>query len=124
MTVSARLLQVLSLLQARALWTGPDLAARLGVSVRTVRYDIDKLRELGYPVHAVPGVAGGYRLAPGGKLPPLPLDDEATAVAIGLNSVAGGAVAGIEKAAVRALAKLEQVLPSRLRHRINLLRTA
>nr|WP_255622724.1 YafY family protein [Pseudonocardia sp. DSM 110487] len=125
MTVSARLLQVLSLLQARPSWTGEELAERLGVSPRTVRSDIDKLRELGYPVHAVRGVAGGYRLVPGTKLPPLLLDDdEATAVAIGLNSATGGAVAGIEEAATRALAKLEQVLPSRLRHRIDLLRTS
>jgi predicted DNA-binding transcriptional regulator YafY len=125
MTVSARLLQVLSLLQAGPSWTGPELADRLGVSVRTVRNDIDKLRQLGYLVHATPGVAGGYRLAAGAKLPPLLLDDdEATAVAIGLNSAAGGAVAGIEEAAVRALVKLEQVLPAPLRHRIDLLRTA
>ncbi|MFI6937139.1 helix-turn-helix transcriptional regulator [Streptomyces sp. NPDC050287] len=125
MTVSARLLQLLSLLQARPSWTGPELAERLEVSARTVRSDIDKLRELGYPVHALPGVGGGYRLTPGAKLPPLLLDDdEATAVAIGLNSATGGAVAGIEEAATRALAKLEQVLPSRLRHRIDLLRTS
>ncbi|MER6210745.1 helix-turn-helix transcriptional regulator [Streptomyces sp. NPDC001073] len=125
LTVSARLLQVLSLLQTRPSWTGPELAERLGVSTRTVRSDIDKLRELGYPVHALPGVGGGYQLTPGAKLPPLLLDDdEATAVAIGLNSATAGAVAGIEEAATRALAKLEQVLPSRLRHRINLLRTS
>ncbi|EOD63201.1 helix-turn-helix transcriptional regulator [Amycolatopsis vancoresmycina] len=124
-TVSARLLQVLSLLQVRPSWTGQELAGRLGVSPRTVRSDIEKLRELGYPVHAVRGVAGGYRLVPGAKLPPLLLDDdEATAVAIGLNSAAGGAVAGIEDAAARALAKLDQVLPARLRHRIGLLRTS
>ena len=124
LTVSARLLQVLSLLQARPSWTGQELAERLGVSARTVRSDIDKLRELGYPVHALPGVGGGYQLTPGAKLPPLLLDDdEATAVAIGLHSATAGAVAGIEEAATRALAKLEQVLPSRLRHRINLLRT-
>lgn len=117
--------KVLSLLQARPSWTGPELAERLGVSARTVRSDIHKLRELGYPVHALPGVGGGYRLTPGAKLPPLLLDDdEATAVAIGLNSAAGGAVAGIEEAVTRALAKLEQVLPSRLRHRIDLLRTS
>jgi predicted DNA-binding transcriptional regulator YafY len=119
------LLQVLSLLQARPSWTGTQLAERLGVSARTVRSDIDKLRELGYPVHALPGVGGGYQLTPGAKLPPLLLDDdEATAVAIGLNSATAGAVAGIEEAATRALAKLEQVLPSPLRHRINLLRTS
>lgn len=124
-TVSARLLQLLSLLQARPSWTGTQLAERLGVSARTVRSDIDKLRELGYPVHALPGVGGGYQLTPGAKLPPLLLDDdEATAVAIGLNSATSGAVAGIEEAATLALAKLEQVLPSRLRHRINLLRTS
>ena len=124
LNVSARLLQVLSLLQARPLVTGQELADRLEVSTRTVRSDIDKLRQLGYPVDALPGVAGGYRLAAGAKLPPLLLDDdEATAVAIGLSSATAEPVAGIEEATTRALAKLEQVLPTRLRHRIDLLRT-
>src|SRR3954453_7861728 len=118
---SARLLRLLSLLQTRRDWTGADLAERLEVDVRTVRRDVDKLRTLGYPVHAPPGVAG-YRLGAGTKLPPLLLDDdEAIAVAIGLGIAATGTVAGIEEASVRALTKLEQVLPSRLRHRVTLL---
>lgn len=118
---SARLLRLLSLLQTRRDWTGAELAGRLDVDVRTVRRDVDKLRTLGYPVHATPGVPG-YRLGAGAKLPPLLLDDEeAIAVAIGLRTAASGTVAGVEEACVRALAKLEQVLPSRLRHRVNLL---
>jgi predicted DNA-binding transcriptional regulator YafY len=116
---SARLLRLLALLQARRDWPGPELAARLAVSPRTLRRDIDKLRGLGYPVHAVPGTAGGYRLGAGAALPPLLLDDEeAVAVAVGLRTAAGGTITGIEEASVRALAKLEQVLPSRLRHRV------
>ncbi|MBB6349423.1 putative DNA-binding transcriptional regulator YafY [Nonomuraea muscovyensis] len=119
---SARLLKLLSLLQTRPSWTGAELARRLRVSPRTVRYDIDKLRGLGYPVHAVPGAAGGYRLGAGAKLPPLLLDDEeAVAVAVGLRTAAGGGVEGIQDSSLRALAKLEQVLPSRLRHRVNAL---
>jgi predicted DNA-binding transcriptional regulator YafY len=118
---SARLLRLLSLLQTPRTWTGAELAGRLEVDVRTVRRDVDKLRTLGYPVHATPGVSG-YRLGAGAKLPPLLLDDEeAVAVAIGLRTAASGTVTGIEEASVRALAKLEQVLPSRLRHRVNLL---
>ena len=118
---SARLLRLLSLLQTPRDWTGAELAERLDVDVRTVRRDIDKLRNLDYPVHAVPGAAG-YRLGAGAKLPPLLLDDdEAIAVAIGLRTAASGSVAGIEETSLRALAKLEQVLPSRLRHRVNLL---
>lgn len=121
---SARLLRMLSLLQARRDWTGAELAERLGVSTRTVRSDIEKLRELDYPVHATPGVSGGYRLGAGAALPPLLLDDdEAVAVALGLRTAAGGAVAGIEEVSVRALAKLEQVLPSRLRRRVSTLQT-
>jgi predicted DNA-binding transcriptional regulator YafY len=117
---SARLLRLLSLLQARRDWTGTELAARLGVTTRTIRYDIDRLRGLGYPVDARPGVAGGYRLGSGGGLPPLLLDDEeAVAVAVGLRTAASGSVAGIEETSVRALAKLQQVLPSRLRHRVS-----
>jgi predicted DNA-binding transcriptional regulator YafY len=119
---SARLLRLLSLLQARRDWTGPELAARLGVSPRTLRRDMDKLRGLGYPVDATPGTAGGYRLGAGAMLPPLLLDDEeAVAVAIGLRTAAGGTITGIEEASVRALAKLEQVLPPRLRHRVSAL---
>jgi predicted DNA-binding transcriptional regulator YafY len=120
---SARLLKLLSLLQNRRDWSGAELAGRLGVSPRTVRRDVDRLRGLGYPVLAVAGVAG-YRLGPGAALPPLLLDDEeAVAVAVGLRTAAGGSVAGIEETSVRALAKLEQVLPSRLRHRINALQS-
>ncbi|WP_067841556.1 helix-turn-helix transcriptional regulator [Nocardia lijiangensis] len=118
---SARLLRLLSLLQTPRDWTGTELAERLEVDVRTVRRDIDKLRGLGYPVHASAGVAG-YRLGAGAKLPPLLLDDdEAVAVAIGLRTAAGGSIAGIEDSSLRALTKLEQVLPSRLRHRVHLL---
>ncbi|MGF7237029.1 MAG: helix-turn-helix transcriptional regulator [Frankia sp.] len=116
---SARLLRLLSLLQNRRDWTGTELADRLGVDARTVRRDVDKLRRLDYPVHARPGAAGGYRLGAGAALPPLLLDDdEAVAVAVGLRTAAGGSIAGIEETSVRALAKLEQVLPSRLRHRV------
>ena len=115
---SARLLRLLSLLQSRRDWTGAELAERLGVTTRTVRKDISRLRELGYPVEAKVGVAGGYRLGRGGSLPPLLLDDvEAVAVAVGLRTAAGSAIAGIEDASVRALMKLQQVMPSRLQHR-------
>jgi len=117
---SARLLRLLSLLQARRDWTGAELAARLNVTSRTIRNDMTRLRALGYPVEARPGVAGGYRLGTGSSLPPLLLDDEETvAVAVGLRTAANGSVAGIEEASVRALAKLQQVLPSRLRHRVS-----
>ena len=117
---SARLLRLLSLLQARRDWTGAELAARLNVTSRTIRNDMTRLRALGYPVEARPGVAGGYRLGTGSSLPPLLLDDEETvAVAVGLRTAANGSVAGIEETSVRALAKLQQVLPSRLRHRVS-----
>ncbi|WP_432477220.1 helix-turn-helix transcriptional regulator [Nocardioides sp. GXQ0305] len=115
---SARLLRLLSLLQSRRDWTGAQLAEGLGVTTRTVRKDVSRLRELGYPVEAEVGVAGGYRLGRGGSLPPLLLDDdEAVAVAVGLRTAAGAGVAGLEDASVRALMKLQQVLPARLRHR-------
>lgn len=121
---STRLLKLLSLLQSRRTWTGAELAERLEVGRRTVRRDVDRLRRLGYPVHAAPGVAGGYQLGPGAELPPLLLDDEeAVAVAIALRTAAGGSVAGIEETSLRALAKLEQLLPSRLRRRMNALQT-
>ncbi len=119
---SARLLALLSLLQLRREWTGQELAERLQVGARTIRRDIDKLRSLGYPIEAAPGVAGGYRLGAGGELPPLLLDDaEAVAVAVGLRTAATGSISGIEETSVRALAKLEQVLPSRLRRRVKAL---
>ena len=119
---SARLLALLSLLQVRREWTGEELADRLEVGPRTIRRDVDKLRSLGYPVEAAPGVGGGYRLSAGGELPPLLLDDaEAVAVAVGLRTAALGTIAGIEETSVRALAKLEQVLPARLRRRVSAL---
>jgi predicted DNA-binding transcriptional regulator YafY len=115
---SARLLRLLSVLQSRPEWQGAELAARLDITPRTLRRDIAKLRSLGYPVHASPGVAGGYRLGAGAALPPLLLDDdEAVAVALSLRSAAPHSVTGIGEASVRALAKLEQVLPARLRDR-------
>ena len=117
---TARVLQLLSLLQTCKFWSGDELAGRLGVSGRTLRRDIDRLRELGYPVDATPGVAGGYRLTSGAHMPPLLLDDdEAVAIAVGLRAAAGASIDGIEDTAVRALAKLEQVLPDRLRRRVN-----
>ncbi|MCX2970426.1 helix-turn-helix transcriptional regulator [Streptomyces marinisediminis] len=120
METSARLLRLLSLLQARREWSGADLADRLGVSARTVRRDVERLRGLDYPVHSATGTAGGYRLGAGARLPPLLLDDdEAVAVAVGLQSAVGaGGVEGIEESSARALAKLEQVLPDRLRRRV------
>lgn len=119
---SARLLALLSLLQMRREWTGQELASRLEVGTRTIRRDVDKLRSLGYPIEAAPGVAGGYRLGNGADLPPLLLDDaEAVAVALGLRTAATGSISGIEETSVRALAKLEQVLPSRLRRRVSAL---
>ncbi|MFB9524403.1 YafY family protein [Streptomyces cremeus] len=119
---SARLLRLLSLLQAHREWTGPGLAERLGVTPRTVRRDVDRLRELGYPVNASPGTGGGYQLGVGARLPPLLLDDdEAVAVAVGLRTAAGQGVEGIGETSVRALAKLEQVLPDRLRRRVGAL---
>jgi predicted DNA-binding transcriptional regulator YafY len=122
---SARLLRLLSLLQARADWSGAELADRLGVTTRTVHNDVERLRSLGYPVHASPGVGGGYRLGAGAALPPLLLDDEeALAVAVGLRTAANGSVTGIQETSVRALTKLEQVLPSRLRHRVRAMQAA
>ena len=119
---SARLLKLLSLLQVRRDWTGPELADRLSVDVRTIRRDVDKLRSLGYPVTSLPGATGGYQLGAGAELPPLLLDDdEAVAVAVGLRTAANGTVAGIEETSVRALTKLEQILPTRLRRRVQAL---
>lgn len=116
---SARLLRLLGLLQARGYWTGADLAERLEVTPRTVRRDVERLRALGYPVHSSTGVAGGYQLGAGASLPPLLLDDdEALAVALGLRTAAAGTVAGVQDSALRALAKLDQVLPARIRKRV------
>jgi predicted DNA-binding transcriptional regulator YafY len=122
---SARLLKLLSLLQTRRDWPGEELARRLEVSGRTIRRDVERLRELGYPVDAVTGPAGGYRLHAGTAMPPLLLDDdEAVAIAVGLRTAARASVTGIEETSVRALVKLEQVLPSHLRRRVNALQTA
>ena len=116
---SARLLRLLSLLQARRDWPGDALAERLEVSARTVRRDVDRLRELGYPVRATKGPDGGYRLDAGADLPPLLFDDE-QAVAVALQT-ATGSVIGVEEGALRALATVRQVMPARLRQRIDAL---
>lgn len=119
---SARLLRLLSLFQARRYWSGAELAERLEITPRTLRRDVDRLRSLGYPVNSTSGTAGGYQLGAGATLPPLLLDDdEAVAVAVGLRTAASGTVTGIEEASVRALSKLRQVLPSRLRRRVTAL---
>jgi predicted DNA-binding transcriptional regulator YafY len=116
------MLRLLSLLQTHRFWPGGELAERLEVSQRTLRRDIDRLRELGYPVNANPGVAGGYQLQAGSALPPLLLDDEeAVAIAVGLRTAAGGAVDGIEETSLRALTKVVQVMPRRLRRRVEAL---
>jgi predicted DNA-binding transcriptional regulator YafY len=119
---SGRMLRLLSLLQTHRYWPGTELAERLEVSPRTLRRDVDRLRELGYPVDALTGPAGGYRLHAGTAMPPLLLDDgEAVAIAVGLRTAAGASVTGIEETSVRALVKLEQVLPARLRRRVGAL---
>ncbi|WP_124711014.1 helix-turn-helix transcriptional regulator [Gordonia insulae] len=119
---SARLLALLTLLQTRREWSGSELADRLDITTRTVRRDIDKLRELGYPVDASVGVGGGYRLGAGAEMPPLLLDDqEVLAVALGLNEITTGSVADMAEASAGALTKLRQVMPSRLRHRLDAL---
>jgi biotin operon repressor BirA-like protein len=121
---SSRTLRLLSLLQAQRHWSGDELARRLGVSVRTLRRDVERLRDLGYPVEAQRGVDGGYALAPGAALPPLVLDDdEAVALALGLQAAASSTVAGMAETSVRALAKVQQVMPVRLRRRVDALRT-
>jgi len=122
---SSRLLRVLSLLQTRSHWAGHGLAERLEVNPRTLRRDIDRLRQLGYPIHATSGVAGGYAFRAGQALPPLLLDDEeALAVAISLQIAAAGTVSGVEESSLRALVKLAQVMPARLRRRTDALRSA
>lgn len=122
---SVRLFRLLALLQLRRDWSGAELARRLEVTTRTVRNDIERLRILGYQVDSTTGIGGGYRLGAGSALPPLLLDDEeAVAVAISLRAAASGTVTGIEEASLRALNKLEQTLPSRLRHHVDALRSA
>lgn len=117
---TARLLRLLSLLQGRREWSGAELAERLRVTGRTVRRDIDQLRGLGYPIEGTTGTGGGYRLRSGRDLPPLLLDDEeAIAIAAGLRTAAGAGIAGVDQASLRALAKLEQLLPARLRRQID-----
>lgn len=119
---SSRLLTLLSLLQTRRDWSGGELAERLEVTRRTIRRDVERLRELGYPVESLTGPAGGYRLAAGAAMPPLLLDDEeAIAIAVGLRTAARASVTGIEETSVRALVKLEQVLPAHLRRRVQAL---
>ncbi|MEU0467484.1 YafY family protein [Amycolatopsis sp. NPDC006131] len=111
-----RVLRLLALLQRRPSWTAAELAAELGVTDRSVRRDVERLRAVGYPVHATAGVGGGYQLGAGTRLPPLLLDDEeAIATAVSLRLASGGTVAGAGDAALRALAKLDQVMPPRLR---------
>lgn len=120
---SSRTLKLLSLLQTHRHWPGLELADRLGVSERTLRRDVDRLRELGYPVSAARGTDGGYQLAPGAVLPPLLLDDEeAVALAVGIGDAAQSGISGMEDASLRALTKVVRVLPPRLRARVDALR--
>lgn len=120
---SSRTLKLLSLLQTHRHWPGLELADRLGVSERTLRRDVDRLRELGYPVSGARGTDGGYQLAPGAVLPPLLLDDEeAVALAVGIGDAAQSGIAGLEDASLRALTKVVRVLPPRLRARVDALR--
>ena len=124
MDTTSRLLRLLSLLQARPTWAGPELAQRLGVTTRTLRRDMARLREHGYPVEAESGPHGGYRLVAGGALPPLLLNDDAIAVALSLRAAAGGSLPGLDDSALAALAKIEQVLPGKLRRRVENLESA
>ena len=120
---SSRTLRLLSLLQSQRYWPGPELAGRLDVSVRTLRRDVERLRELGYPVSAARGVDGGYQLAAGASLPPLALDDEeAVALAVGLHTATASTVAPLAEPSLRALAKIVQVMPTRLRRQVDALR--
>jgi predicted DNA-binding transcriptional regulator YafY len=124
MNTSARMLRLLSLLQTHRYWPGGELADRLEVSPRTLRRDVDRLRELGYVVDAVRGVAGGYQLRAGGQLPPLLLEDEeAVAVAVSLQSSAAGGTPGMEETAVQALSKVIALMPPRLRRQMDALRS-
>jgi len=116
---TSRALRLLSLLQSRRVWTGPELMSRLEVSERTLRRDIDRLRDLGYEVSSISGPAGGYQLHAGADIPPLLLDDdEAMAIAVSLLTAAGGTIEGLEETSLRALTKLEHVLPPHIRRRI------
>jgi predicted DNA-binding transcriptional regulator YafY len=125
MDPTARILRLLSLLQTYRHWPGDELSGKLGVSPRTLRRDVDRLRELGYPVDTSRGTGGGYQLSAGTKIPPLLLDDdEAVAIAVGLRTAAGGGVTGIEETSLQALAKLQQVLPPKLRRRVDALAEA
>jgi predicted DNA-binding transcriptional regulator YafY len=117
---TGRVLQLLGLLQTRRVWTGDELAERLGVTTRSVRRDVERLRDLGYPVRASKGHGGGYQLGAGAALPPLLLDaDEAVAMAVCLQLAASGSVAGVAESAVRMLSKLDQVMPARLRSQVS-----
>src|SRR5258705_1281871 len=117
---TSRVLQLLGLLQSRRVWTGGGLAERLAVTTRSVRRDVERLRDLGYPVHASKVHGGGYQLGAGAALPPLLLDpDEAVAMAVCLRLAAGGSVAGVGESALRALSKLDQVMPARLRSQVS-----
>jgi predicted DNA-binding transcriptional regulator YafY len=121
---SARLLRLLALFQRRRYWSGTDLAGRLEITTRTLRRDVDKLRSLGYPIHSASGAEGGYQLGAGTTMPPLLLEDEeAIAVAIGLRWAAAGSVEGVEEASMRALSKIEQIMPPRLARRFAALQT-
>src|ERR1700742_4170411 len=125
LSTSSRLLDLLALLQTRRDWAGAELADRLEGSGRTVRRDVDRLRTLGYPVESLAGPAGGYRLRAGTAMPPLLLDEEeAIAIAVGLRTAARASVTGIEETAIRALGKLEAVLPAHLRRRVAALASA
>jgi len=124
MNTSARMLRLLSLLQTHRYWPGSELSDRLEVSPRTLRRDIDRLRELGYSVDAVRGVAGGYQLRAGGSLPPLLLEDEeAVAIAVGLQSAASGSISGMEDSSVQALTKVIGLMPPRLRRQMDAIRS-
>src|SRR5687768_4929331 len=124
MTTSARMLQLLSLLQTHRYWPGTELAGRLEVSPRTLRRDIERLRDLGYDVDAVRGQTGGYQLRAGNALPPLLLEDEeAVAIAVGLRTSAAGAVEGMEGLALQALTKVVALMPPRLRRRMDALQS-
>ncbi|KQT93933.1 transcriptional regulator [Marmoricola sp. Leaf446] len=125
MNTTERVLTLLALLQSRPVWSGAELADRLGVTTRSIRRDVERLRELGYPVGSAHGAGGGYQLGAGRALPPLLLaDEEAVAVAVSLRLAAGGTVAGASEAAVRTLAKLDQVMPPRLRSEVRAIQDA